>query len=103
MREFWDFFIDSFRWFFGGFRLLWQDFIQMLRAENPAFEEVYLEGMRMNERELVTCFVTASGSRRIGLLKVLEDRHLMIRDETGTLLPTRAFHYYLDYAIECLV
>lgn len=95
--------IDSFAWFFAGIRDVSKEdarkFISALKRDNPSFESAYDEAMKMDERELVLDFMEAMGSRRISDMRALEDRGLMVRDAEGNLQPTRAFNYYLDYAL----
>lgn len=57
---------------------------KMLEEQNKA----YANGRRMSDRELVRKFKSASGPKKIGYARVLEDRGYLTRNSEGKFVRT---------------
>lgn len=62
-----------------------------MQNNNREMENAYLAGLSMNEYTLVRKFKQATGCKRVGYTKALEERNLLIRDSEGKLIPSYRF------------
>ncbi len=69
--------------------------VASINQATQTFDNAYMEGMRMDEQMLVRRYKSATGYKRGGYAKALEERGLLCRNEKGEYSPTYKMKKYL--------
>ena len=78
----------------GFFQSLGRSIIRGLEKNQQNIENAYINGMSMSDYELIYQYKKSKGAQREGLIRALEAKGLMWRDDAGRLIPTDEFKYY---------
>lgn len=78
-------------WFGKMVRNVGKEFVKTMQNNSHEIENAYLSGLAMDDYLLVKRFKQASGYKRAGYAKALEEKGLLERNYEGKLVPTYRF------------
>lgn len=81
-------------WFGKIVRGVGKEIVKSMQNNSREIENAYLSGLSMDDYSLIKRFKQASGYKRAGYCKALEEKGLLERDYEGKLVPTYRFKQY---------
>lgn len=82
-------------WFSKLVKNVGKEIVQNAHKNQSIMENAYLSGLAMDDYLLVRRFKQASGYKRLGYAKALEEKGYLERNNEGKLIPTYRFKKYL--------
>lgn len=81
-------------WFGNMVRGVGKEMVKSMQKKSQEVENAYLSGLIMDDYLLVKSFKQASGYKRVGYSKALEEKGLLERNYQGKLVPTYRFKQF---------
>lgn len=71
-----------------------KEIVTTVQNNNREMDNAFLEGMSMDEGNLIIRFKKSTGYKRLGYSKALESKGVLEKNSEGQLVPTYRFKYY---------
>ncbi|MBQ3545368.1 MAG: J domain-containing protein [Lachnospiraceae bacterium] len=78
----------------GLLKSIFKGMESMLQKNKQIIDNAYIEGIGMDDFELVRAYMQNYGFKRKGFSMVMEERELLARNDEGKLVPTEKFRLY---------